>query len=336
MKLGLNLKAHQWDDGHLRLARQLGCESVVAWMPLPPGDGVWHVADLRRIKTQANAHGLELAAIENLPPAHWDKILLGEPGRDQQMANVAQTVRNLGIAGIPCLGYYFSVVGVWGHRPKEPNGRGGASLKSFDLSNIPTHEPPNNQNIWINTTLAHRDSRRTIPRVGEDSMWERLTYFLKNLVPVAEESGVKLAAHPEDPPVPELRGIHRCLHNVEALRRLVEIAPSPSNCLEFCQGTVSEIPGHDVIKTIRHFASQRKIAYVHFRNVSATVPKFEGVFIDEGRVDMIAAMKAYHTSGFDGTIVPDHTPELSYDCPWEIGMAYALGYMRACLQAAEK
>ncbi|HYH03296.1 MAG TPA: mannonate dehydratase, partial [Bacillota bacterium] len=128
MKLGLALKPHLWDDDHLALARQLGCESIVAWVPLPAGDGVWHTEDLVRLKNQVNQHGMELAAIENPHPAHWDKILLGEAGRDEQMAKMQQTVRNMGEAGIGCLGYNFSVVGVWGHWQDANNtmGRGGA------------------------------------------------------------------------------------------------------------------------------------------------------------------------------------------------------------------
>ncbi len=116
------------------------------------------------------------------------------------------------------------------------------------------------------------------------------------------------------------------------MQRLVDLVPSERNQLEFCQGTVSEMADGDVIGAIRRFASQRKIAYVHFRNVSATVPRFDEVFIDQGYVDMLAALRAYHESGFAGTLIPDHTPRVSTEAPWETGMAYALGYMRAGLQ----
>lgn len=336
MKLGLGIRPQHWDDAHLAMARQFGCDNIIAWMPLPAGDGVWHAEDLASLKAQVNKHGMELAAIENLPPAHWDHILLGEPGRDRQMKNVQQTIRNMGDVGVPCLGYYFSIVSVWGHWRDGSNGggRGGAGVKSFDLNKVPTNDPPGNQQIWFRTTLSHRDPNGTIPPADETTMWSRIEYFLSNLLPVAEQAGVVLAAHPDDPPVPMLRQIARPLHSVEGLQRLLELVPSRYNQLEFCQGTIAEMPGVDLPQVIEHFARRGEIAYVHFRNVSATVPRFDEVFIDEGYVDMHAMLRAYARAGYKGTIVPDHTPIVSSNAPWDAGMAFALGYMRGCIQSA--
>ncbi len=335
MKLGLGLYPHIWDDKHLAMARQFGCHGVVAHLPLPPGDGVWHTEQFARLKDDANRHDLELVAVENLHPAHWDRILLGENGRDEQMANVQQTVRNLGEAGIPVLGYYFSIVGVWGHwrdaRQRGP-GRGGAGVRSFDLDKVPTTEPPNRQDVWGKGALEDRPADQTVPPTDDETMWGRIEWFLQHLVPVAEEVGVTLAAHQDDPPVPQLRGIARLLTSADRLQRLLDLVPSERSQLEFCQGTVSEMADIDVVAAIRRFAGQGKIAYVHFRNVSATVPGFDEVFIDEGYVDMLAALRAYHESGFAGTLIPDHTPLVSTDAPWETGMAFALGYMRAGMQ----
>ena len=335
MKLGLGLYPRIWDDDHLAMARQLGCDSVVAHLPLPAGDGVWHAEDLAKLKADAARHDLALAAVENLPPAHWDHVLLGEDGRDEQIANVQQTIRNMGEVGIPCLGYYFSIVGVWGHwrdaHDRGP-GRGGAGVRSFDIDKVPTAEPPNYRDLWGKGGLEHRPADEAIPRVDVETLWQRLEVFLRAVVPVAEEVGVTLAAHQDDPPVPELRGMGRLLTSAEALQRLVDLVPSERNQLEFCQGTVSEMAGIDVLATIRRLAGQGKIAYVHFRNVSATVPRFDEVFVDEGYVDMLAALRAYHESGFAGTLIPDHTPLISAPAAWETGMAYALGYMRAGMQ----
>ena len=335
MKLGLGLKPHQWGDDHLAFARQMGCESIVAWVPLPPGDGVWHEEDLRRLKEKVSRHDMELAAIENLHPGHWDHVLLGEDGRDEQIDNVCRTIRNLGAVGIGCLGYSFSIVGVWGHWSTGDNtdGRGGAGVLHFDADKIPDAGPPNNQRFWLDIPVPERSPEATIPPVDAEEMWRRLEYFLERVVPVAEEAGVRLAAHPDDPPVPALRGTRRLLHSVANLQRLLDIAPGPCNCLEFCQGTVAEMAGVDVIAAIRRFASQGRIAYVHFRNVSATVPRFSEVFVDDGRVDMLEALRAYRDSGFDGVLIPDHTPIVSTAAPWETGMAFALGYLRAGLQA---
>ncbi len=335
MKLGFGLYPHIWDDAHLAMARQLGCDSVVASMPLPAGNGVWQTEDLARLESDAGKHGLELAAVENLPPAHWDRILLGEEGQDAQMANVQQTVRNMGEAGIGCLGYYFSIVGVWGHwrdAHQRGPGRGGAGVWSFDVDKVPTDEPPDHQDVWGMGALPHRSTDGTVPPTDAETMWGRLEWFLQNLVPVAEEAGVTLAAHQDDPPTPKLRGIGRLLTSPDNLQRLLDLVPSERNQLEFCQGTVSEMADVDVIGTIRRFASQGKIAYVHFRNVSATLPRFDEVFIDEGYVDMLEALRAYHQNGFDGTLIPDHTPFISADNAWETGMAYALGYIRAGMQ----
>lgn len=337
MKLGLALKPNLWNDAHLALARQLGCESIIAWVPLPAGDGIWHEEDLAALKKQVNNHGMELAAIENPHPAHWDKILLGEDGRDEQIYNMQQTIKNMGKVGIPCLGYNFSIVGVWGHWRDANNssGRGGAGVKSFDVDRIPTNERPNNQNVWFNTTLEHRSANDTIPAADEDTVWERLSYFLENLLPVAERSNVVLAAHPEDPPVKELRQMGRVLSTVENFERLMNSFPSAHNCIEFCQGTFAEMYNADVIGAIRKFGEQKKIAYVHFRNVSSSLPRFDEVFIDEGYVNMIQAIKAYKEIGFEGTIIPDHTPLVTSNDPWSTGMAYALGYIKACLQMLE-
>lgn len=166
-------------------------------------------------------------------------------------------------------------------------------------------------------------------------MWQRLQYFLTSAVPVAEESGVTLAAHPDDPPVPELRGMARLLVSTPKLKRLIDLVPSPRNCLAFCQGTISTMAGVELPQTIRHFATQDKIAYVHFRNVKGTYPAWQEVFIDEGDIDMLDTMRIYKECGFDGTMIPDHTPPMDFagERWWETGMAYALGYMQACRQA---
>ncbi len=335
MKLGLGIHTHNWNDEHLVFARQLGCETVVAHLPLGAGDGVWHAEDLARIKHDAERHGLMLAAIENLHPTHWDRVLLGEDGRGEQIANVQRTIRNMGEVGIPCLGYYFSIVGVWGHwrdAQRRGTGRGGAGVRSFDVEKVPTQEPPGNACVWGPTPLPTRASEGTIPPTDTETMWGRLAYFLEAVIPTAEEAGVTLAAHQDDPPVPALRGIARLLTSPDAMQRLLDLVPSERNQLEFCQGTVSEMAGVDVPATIRRFASQGKIAYVHFRNVSGTVPRFDEVFLDEGYVDMLEALRTYHDCGFEGTLIPDHTPFIHLEPAWEMGMAYALGYMRAGLQ----
>lgn len=334
MQLGLGLKPPLWSDERLKLARQLGCESVIAWVPLPEGDGIWHVEDLLRLKQQANRYDLKLAAVENFHPAHWDHVVLGEPGREEQMDNLCQTIRNAGAAGIPCFGYNFSVCGVQGYYTEYGNtdGRGQSGIKRFDAARV-RHDRLLNREFWFNTVIERRSPEGLIPPADEATVWERFHWFLERALPVAEDAGVKLCAHPDDPPLPSLRGICRPLHSVDGLRKLMNFSNSPSNCLEFCQGTISTMPDADIYAVIEEFAAAGKIGYVHFRNTSGTLPEYSEVFIDEGYVDMVRAVELYHKHGFDGTLIPDHTPQITSESPWDAGMAFALGYIRGLIQS---
>ena len=320
MKLGLGFGLGELTEENMRYAKQLGVTHIIVEGPRLGDRGVLEFIDLLRVRKFIESYGLEVGGIENLPQDHWDKVLHGAPGRDEQIKNVCETVENMGRAGFPILGYYFSVAGVWGHwRSYESGGgRGGAGIKSFDydlVKDAPTVE--------------------TGP-VTREEMWDRLIYLLERVIPVAERAGVRLAAHPDDPPAEELRGTGRILVSHEALKRLIEAVPSPSNGLEFCQGTVAEMGPEKAIDAIRYFGERRRIIYVHFRNVSGAFPKFDEVFIDEGDVDMLAAMRAYKEVGFDGVMTPDHSPRVAGDTPYRHrGMAYALGYMKALMKAVE-
>jgi mannonate dehydratase len=334
VKLGLNLSAGMVTDDNLCFARQLGVTQLVAHLPnqetLPSTvGGFWSVDDLRRLREHVERSGLTLAAIENFPPSHWDQILLGAAGREAQLENVKRTIRNMGEAGIPCMGYYFSLAGVWGRVP-GPFARGGAVSVGYLEGQGPEETPIPHGQVWgraIDPSAPAGD----IGTVTHEQMWERLTWFLQRIVPVAEEAGVRLAAHPDDPPLPVLRGTARLITHPDHYQRLLNIAPSPANALEFCQGTVAEMAGSDVYDAVRRFSAGGNIAYVHFRNVRGKVPNYEEVFIDEGDVDMLACLRLYHENGYHGVIVPDHTPHTTCPAPWHAGMAYALGFMRAGL-----
>ncbi|MBE6413468.1 MAG: D-mannonate dehydratase [Verrucomicrobiaceae bacterium] len=356
MKLGLGLKQYWWTDApnsayaeggllenpgqkmwtdeHLRLARQFGCESIIAWVPLPAGNGVWSKEDLYSLKKQVNKYGMELAGIENFHPAHWDHIVLGEEGRDEQMENICQTIKNAGEVGIECFGYSFSACGVQGYYTERGNsdGRGMSSIKRFSTEYIDDSPSPN-QRFWFRTQIARRSPEGVIPSADEETVWDRFRYFLENALPVAEKANVKLCAHPDDPPIPYLKGIYRPLHSVEGLRKLIKMFDSPSNCIEFCQGTISTMQGVDIYSVIEEFASQDKIGYVHFRNTKGQFPEFSEVFIDDGDVDMAKAIECYAKYGFKGTLIPDHTPLIASPDPWWTGMGFALGYMRGIMQA---
>ena len=315
MQLGLGGMAAIQDQA-LDFLRQLGVDNLILHVPDLPGEDHWEFRDLLLWRTRVEAAGLKLAAIENFPTKFYDKIMQGRPGRDEQIENVRTTIRNLGRAGIRIMGYHFMLNSVW-RTEYSPRGRGGARVTIYD------HE------------LVKDAPVSAIGEFDDEAIWANLTYFLKAIIPVAEEEGVVMALHPDDPPVPKIAGIARIIRSVEAYKRLIEIVPSPSNCLEFCQGTVAEMcsSAEQVYDAIRYFGSRKKIAYVHFRNVSRCVPKFEETFIDDGFVDMLQAMRVYKEVGFDGVMIVDHSPALTGDTPFgHGGQAYAIGYMKALIK----
>ena len=346
MKIGLGLNPHTLTTENFRFARQVGVTHIVAHLsnwasathrPTGP-DGqpaLWSYVELRDLRAAINAEGLDLYALENFEPAHWSDVLLDGPRRDTQIEGLKTIIRNMGRAGIPVMGYNFSLAGVWG-RTQGAFARGGAESTGYIEATAPPQDPIPHGTIW-NTVYDPDAPPGDIGPVSSDELWSRLEYFLTELVPVAEEAGVRLAAHPDDPPLPTLRQTARLVYKPELYQRLLDIVPSHHNALEFCQGTISEMVGDmDVYEAIDRYTAQRKIAYVHFRNVRGKVPNYREVFIDEGDVDMIRALRIYHRNNYDGVITPDHTPNVSCAAPWHAGMAYALGYIRAAITMIER
>jgi mannonate dehydratase len=338
MKLGLGLYDGMVTTENLRFAQQMSATHIVAHLPqnslASTKDGVWSYEDLCALQQFVASHGLTLEAIENFAPQHWDQILLDGPGRTAQMENLKKTIHNLGKAGIPIMGYYFSLAGVWG-RVWRPFARGGAESVGYLEAEAPEQTPIPHGEIW-GQQIQENPPPGNIGTVTREEMWERLAYFLQNLVPVAEEAGVRLAAHPDDPPLAVLRGTGRLITHPDYYQRLLDLVPSHHNALEFCQGTITEMPGVDVYSAIRRYASTGRIGYVHFRNVRGKAPNYREVFLDEGDVDMIEALRIYRECGYDGVFIPDHTPHTACAAPWHAGMAFALGYMRSAMNMLEK
>ena len=312
MRLGLR-SSHEITDDKLKFAKQLGVTDIIIHTPRI-GEGFFEFMDLVRMRTRVESAGLKLVAIENLPREYYINAMLGLPRRDEQIENWCKTLRNMGRAGIPILGYNWMPLGVWRTSSWTP-GRGGAEVTSFDYEMV-KDAPITEYGV-----------------ISEEEMWENITYFLEKVIPVAEEAGVKMALHPDDPPVPSLAGIARILRSFEAFKRMIEIAPSDYNGLEFCQGCFAEM-GTDVVEAIRYFGSRKKIFYVHFRDVKGEATKFDESFIDDGKTDMLMAMRAYKDVGFKGTLIPDHVPSMVDDTSWgHRGRAYAIGYMKALIEA---
>lgn len=354
MKLGLNLHGARLAPDYLKFAAQAGVTHIVAHFNkyeqgIAPdamaraggigpvlgdcsGDRLWTYDDFAALVGMVRAHGLEIAALENFSPRFWSDILLDGPEKRVQMEGLKQLVRDAGRAGIPCIGYNFSIAGVWGWR-RGPFARGGAVTVAFDAGAFDADRPIPDGMVW---NMRYREGRPGAPpvQVDERALWERLAWFLGELVPVAEEAGVKLAAHPDDPPADSLRGTARLVNEPAKYDRLLSVIDSPSNALEFCVGTVHEMPRGDLYDAVRRFARAKKIAYVHLRNVRGKVPAYQESFIDDGDIDMARVVRILHEEGYDGVLVPDHAPEMTCPSPWHAGFAFALGYMRALVQQA--
>ncbi len=344
MKLGLGLYDNMLTADNFRFAKQAGASHIVAHIPsllskanAPAGCwGVtdptlpyWTYADLRDLRAAANAEGIDIAALENFAPVHWHDVLLDGPRKQEQLENIKISIRNLGKAGIPVMGYNFSLAGVWG-RVRGPFGRGGAESIGYLAEQAPPQAPIPNGMVW-NTVYDKDAPPGHMAPVSEEQLWQRIGDFLMAIVPVAEEAGVRLAAHPDDPPLPTLRQTPRLVYTPDRYQRLLDIVPSYYNALEFCQGTIAEMAEGDVYEAIDTYSAQGKIAYVHFRNVVGKVPNYTESFVDDGDVDMIRSLRIYHKNGYDGVIIPDHTPHLSCAAGWHAGMAYALGWMKAVI-----
>ncbi len=350
MKVGLGLYRRMLNDSNFQFARQAGCTHIVAhlvdyfregrvhssgsnqnWGHAGDPNHLWTLEELGDLKRTINKHGLELAAVENFDPAHWYDVLLAGPRRSQQLEGLKTLIHRLGQVGIPVMGYNFSIAGVWAHQ-ELPCARGGAMAVGFDNPDKQPAIP--NGDVW-NMTYDPNAPAGNIGAVSAEQLWERLGVFLETIVPVAEQAGVRLAAHPDDPPMPTLRNTARLVHQPGLYDRLLDIVPSHANALEFCIGSLAEMTEGDVYEATTHYTKRNAIAYVHLRNVRGKVPSYREVFIDEGDVDILHILKLLHDSNYDGVIIPDHTPQMACDAPWHAGMAHAIGYIRAGIQAVQ-
>lgn len=302
---------------NLLFAKQLGVEDIQLNTPKLPGDRQWEFMDLFQLRMRVEDAGLRLIAIENVPVAFYMKAMLNLPGAEEQLDHMANTIRNMGKAGIPILGYHWMPNQVW-RTSRTTIARGGARVTSFDMS------------LVENAPLTHERLYTS------DEMWKNWELYIKTLLPVAEEAGVSLALHPDDPPVPQLGGVARIFSNFEGFKRAMEIGDSPNHGLDFCHGCWSEM-GLDVLEPIRYFGTRGKLLYIHFRDVQGTVPKFQECFIDEGNMDMFEVMKTLKEVGFTGFMLPDHVPYMVNDSSWgHRSRAYAIGYMKAMLEVVNK
>lgn len=318
MRIALG-QTNQLTDEIVRFAHQIGVRDIQFNMfhgsPHLPGETHWDYMDLLRLRTRCEDAGLRLNAIENVPLKFYDKIMLGRPGRDEQIEHMQTTIQNMGRAGIPIFGYHFVVTGVWRTSATTP-ARGGALTTAFDYDLV-TDAPLSFDRVYT-----------------DDEMWENYSYFIKAILPVAEAAGVKLALHPDDPPVPALGGVARLFRSLEAFKRAMEeIGDSPYHGLDFCVGSWSEMSPDECLQGLRYFAERGKIFYVHFRDVLGSVPKFREAFINEGNLNMFEVMKTLHDFNFQGFLIDDHVPRMVGDDGWvSLSRAFANGQMVTMLE----
>ena len=264
-------------------------------------------------REKVEAHGMKL---NNIFMSAWPEITLAKEDRDEKIGAWCNMLDSVGKAGIPCLGWNFKPMGNF--RTPSDMGRGGVKYSTFDYDDYmknrkKMHEPP----------------------VSENEMWANMEKFLKAAIPAAEKAGVKMALHPDDPPIPEpLGGVAQICSTLEQFRKIFfELAPSDHNAMLFCQGCMTELLGPEkVYDAIAEMASKKKIAWVHFRNVKGQIPRFVEVFMDEGEVNMKRAMEVYRDNGFNGPFMMDHTPHFPHGYSDLHGKAFAIGYIRALIQ----
>ncbi len=322
LELSGKVGAANLDEAGMRRVKQLGVDHVAMGGPAIP----WEAGQIRSLVNLLKTGGLTLG---NLMIGGFTNTLYGRPGRDEEIHKVQQSIRAAGAAGVPAVEYNF-----YAHRLEEgyfaESGRAGAGLTSFDYSRVKDLPP--------------------LPEQGAHSleeMWGNITYFLKAVVPVAEQAGVRMALHPNDPPAPVSRGSGQIMGSLAGWKHLIEIVPSTSNGITFDCGVTREL-GEDPVEVCRYFGSRDRINHVHFRNVRVQTPreKYTEVFIDEGQVDMFAVMKELVRQKYPRLVYPEHPRGLDADREVSgfkshypgggsyVGYAYNVGYARAMLQAA--
>ncbi|MCR9227189.1 MAG: mannonate dehydratase [Flavobacteriaceae bacterium] len=314
----------------IELAKQMGAYGAVAGIDkrlFKDSEGKpWAYESIKNVVDAWKSVGLNYNVVEG-PPSLYNKTKLGLEGRDEEIENFITFMSNLKRAGVDVICYNWMPVISWARTDMAKPGRGGALMTAFDYDEV---------------------KDKPITEYGEftkEALWDNLEYFLKAVVPEAEQIGMKLALHPDDPQVHSIQGIPRIMNTIENFDRMLEIVPSDFNGITMCQGNFS-LMGTDIPNLIRRWGKAGKIHFVHFRNIkelSGQLPstKFTETFHDEGDIDMYEAMRAYYDIGFKGAMRPDHVPTMAGEENirpgyMDLGNLYAIGYMRGLAESVSK
>jgi mannonate dehydratase len=318
------------NDVHLQYLARYGVRNICGY-PQIDGDRLYATVDeLKRMIDMAAKYGISIdcTAPPFLESSYIDRekhpaIMLAEsPERDRDIEQLQIFIRNCAQAGIPCVKYNMSILGIL--RTGWVSGRGDAQYHQWKLSEAHPETPL--------TRAGH---------VSADAFWERITYFLDRIIPVANENKIRMACHPQDPGVPPegYQGVNRVLGTIDGLKKFITIQESPYHGLNFCQGTISEDlqnPGVEIFDVIRYFGTRKKIFNVHFRNIRGHRNDFMEVYPDEGDVDFVKAIRVYKEIGYPYMLMPDHVPMANADPDSLQSFAFCYGYIRALLQAVSQ
>ncbi len=328
MKLGC--QSAPTNDTHLKYLARYGVRNICGYPQIGDGRLYATVDELSRMRDLAEKNGISIDCIAPpfLASSHIDRekhpaIMLAEsPERDRDIEALQTLIRNCAKVGIPSIKYNMSILGVL--RTGRTPGRGDATYSAWRLKD------------------AHPDPPLTrAGRVDADRFWERITYFLERVIPVAEEYKIRMACHPHDPGVPPegYQGVVRVLGTVDGLKKFITIKESPYHGLNFCQGTVSEMlqdPGKEIYDVIRYFGTRNKIFNVHFRNIRGHRDDFQEVYPDEGDIDFVKAIQVYKEVGYPYLLMPDHVPVAPNDPQGLQSFAFCYGYIRALIQTVDR
>jgi mannonate dehydratase len=311
----------QYPDRLWSYALQAGATSAVARVPVSSnGECSWDYLDLLHLKNRFTDAGLKLEVIEPGVDCQMHHMKLGVEGREQDIKNCQALIRHMGALEIPVLCYNFMAQFNWLRTSVSTPARGGALVTSYNHAQMK------------NAPLTPAGV------VSEERLWENLRYFLEKVIPVAEEWKVKLALHPDDPPVSPIQGISRIITSAAALKKAIDLVASPYSGVTLCQGSLAAA-GEDIPQLIRELGSANKIFFVHFRDIRGTAKNFTETFHDDGQTNMFEAMKAYKEIGYNGPVRIDHVPTMAGETNKEpgyaeVGRLFALGYLKGLMEAA--
>jgi mannonate dehydratase len=307
-----------FSSGDLAFARQMG----LGYVSVPTSGGTYTV--FSEMKARVEAAGLKVANIGNMSVHNMPEVTLNLPGRDRKIEEYKQYLRDLARAGIFYTTYAHMGNGIWSSPPETT--RGGAPARAYHQDTA--------KGYWGSKTFEGPLTHGR--RYTHAELWENWTYFVRQVAPVAEETGVRIGVHPDDPPVPELGGVPRCVFgNFAGYAKALEIANSPNIGVCLCCGTWMEggpAMGCDVVEAVRRFAAMGKLWKIHFRNITSPVPNFVETYIDDGYTDIKAVMRALVDADFRGILIADHVPQMAGES--RAGWAYSIGYIKALYDMA--